>query len=215
MGNEEIAQVQLIPQVLQKPQDLGLDRHIQGRHRLIRDEEPGPLDQRRGDADPLALAAGQLCRPGLQALLRQLHPLQHLPDPAPALFLIVFPVDPQRLLQDPLYTVSRIQGAVRVLKDHLGPLRIVADLPLVRRHHAQDGAGQGGFSRAGLSHQAQDLTVAHIEGHIVQHLLVRPPAEQTAVVIAAGHMAQRQHQLLFHGRSSFLRVGIAAISRLV
>ncbi len=39
MRNEQIGQVMLFPQIHQQVQDLGLDGHIQGGHRLVRDDE--------------------------------------------------------------------------------------------------------------------------------------------------------------------------------
>ncbi len=216
MGNKEIAQVQLVPQVLQQLQNLGLDGDVQGGYGLVGDEEPGPLNQRRGDGHPLPLPAGEL--PGLcrEALLRKLHPLQHLPHPPLSLLGAVLAEDTQGLLQNPGHRIGGVQGAVGVLKDHLGPFGVVEDLPLVRLHHPQDGPGQGGLAGAGLPHQAQDLTVADVEGHVVEHLLVRPPTEGAALPVAAGDMPEGEDNFLAHGRSSLPpRVGMAAMSRWV
>ena len=90
------------------------------------------------------------------------------------------------------------------------------DLPLVWPHHPQDSAGQGGFASAGFAHQAQNLAVADVERHVVEDLLVGSPAEQSAVVVAAGNVAEGKDQFLAHDVPSFrCRVGMAAISRWV
>ena len=47
---------------LQQVDHLGLDRHVERRHRLVADDDLRPQRQRPGDADALALAAGELVR---------------------------------------------------------------------------------------------------------------------------------------------------------
>ena len=79
VGDEEIGEPELLLQVLQQVDDLGLDRHVQRRHRLVADDQLGLDGERPRDADALALAAGELVRIashviGLQANgLQQLH----------------------------------------------------------------------------------------------------------------------------------------------
>ena len=46
-------------QVVEQVEDLGLHRHVEGRDRLVADEEVGLEHEGPGDADPLALAAGE------------------------------------------------------------------------------------------------------------------------------------------------------------
>src|SRR3981081_1238285 len=57
MGNEEIGEPELLLQILQEIDDLGLDRYIQCRHRLIADNEFGFDRERARDTDALALTA--------------------------------------------------------------------------------------------------------------------------------------------------------------
>ena len=47
-------------QVLHQVEDLGLDGHVEGRHRLVGHDQLGLEGQGPGQADPLALAAGEL-----------------------------------------------------------------------------------------------------------------------------------------------------------
>ena len=57
MGDKQIAQVIRPPQLHQQVQNLVLDGHIQGRHRLIQDHQPGLDNHRRRDGHPLPLTA--------------------------------------------------------------------------------------------------------------------------------------------------------------
>ena len=60
MGDEQVAQPQLVLQILQEIDDLGLDGDVQGRDRLVADDERRIDTQGPGDPDALALAAAEL-----------------------------------------------------------------------------------------------------------------------------------------------------------
>ena len=62
VGNEQVGQAQIAPQVHQQVQDLRLNRDIKRRDRLVQDQQGGVEGQRAGDADALALAPGQFMR---------------------------------------------------------------------------------------------------------------------------------------------------------
>jgi len=62
MGDEEIGQAELSLEVRQEINDLGLNRDVQGADRLIADDKPGIQGEGTGDADALALAAGEFVR---------------------------------------------------------------------------------------------------------------------------------------------------------
>src|SRR4029079_17199069 len=62
VADEEVRQVEIVPQVEEQVQDLALDRDIERRHRLVADDEVRPEGEGPGDADALALAAGELMR---------------------------------------------------------------------------------------------------------------------------------------------------------
>src|SRR5207245_1136932 len=62
MGNEEISEPQLLLQVLQQIDDLGLDRYVQRRHRLVADNQLGFDRERPRDTDALTLPARELVR---------------------------------------------------------------------------------------------------------------------------------------------------------
>ncbi len=57
VGDEDIGQVEVALQVLQEVEHLRLDGNIQGRHRLIADDQLGVQSQGAGNADALALSA--------------------------------------------------------------------------------------------------------------------------------------------------------------
>ena len=57
VGDEQIGQAQALLQFDKHFDDLGLDRHVQGRDGLVADDQAGLQRQGAGDADALALAA--------------------------------------------------------------------------------------------------------------------------------------------------------------
>ena len=62
VGDEKIRQVALFLQGFQQVDDLRLNGDVQRGDRLIADDELGVQGQRTGNADTLALAAGELMR---------------------------------------------------------------------------------------------------------------------------------------------------------
>ena len=58
--DEQIGQAEALAQVLEQVDDLGLDRHVERRHRLVADDEGGIDRQGPGNGDALALAAAEL-----------------------------------------------------------------------------------------------------------------------------------------------------------
>ncbi len=68
VGDEQVGQPEPRPQVGQQVEDLGLDRHVERGDRLVADDELGLDRERAGDADALALAAGELVRIALDVV---------------------------------------------------------------------------------------------------------------------------------------------------
>ena len=62
MGDEQISQIELLSQILQQVDYLGLDRHVEGRDRLVADNEFRSHRQGPRDADALPLAAAHFVR---------------------------------------------------------------------------------------------------------------------------------------------------------
>ncbi len=75
--------------------------------------------QRAGDADALALPAGELVRVALGVLGAQADGLEQLEDALLALGLGADAVDAQRLADDVAHAHARVQRGVRVLEDDL------------------------------------------------------------------------------------------------
>ena len=60
--DEEIANPERLLQLLQLVHDLGADRYVEGRDRLVEHDQPCMCRQRAGSRDPLTLAAAELVR---------------------------------------------------------------------------------------------------------------------------------------------------------
>ena len=59
VGDEQVGDAELALQVLEQVDDLGPDRHVEGRDRLVGDDEVRLQGQGPGDPDALALATGE------------------------------------------------------------------------------------------------------------------------------------------------------------
>ena len=81
VGDEHQREVEPALQVAQQVQDLRLDRHVEGRHRLVGHEEARVDDEGAGDADPLALAAAELMRVAPGVVRLEADQGEHLVDP--------------------------------------------------------------------------------------------------------------------------------------
>ena len=79
--DEQVGQVQLVLQVLQQVEDLGLDRHVERRDGLVRHDQPRVEGEGPGHADPLALAARELVRVAVEVLGVQARPAPSAPAP--------------------------------------------------------------------------------------------------------------------------------------
>ena len=84
VGDEDIGEAEPRLEVDQQIEDLRLDRDVEGRDRLVGDDQLGLERDGPGDADALALAAGEFM--GIAARRIGLEPddLEQLGDPAPA-----------------------------------------------------------------------------------------------------------------------------------
>ena len=71
MGDKQHGQVEAYAHVIKQFQHLRLNRHIKRRHRFVGNQHFRFHGKRTGDADALALAAGELVREPVQRLRRQ------------------------------------------------------------------------------------------------------------------------------------------------
>ncbi len=191
MRDEEVSQVQLLLQVFEHVDDLGLNRDVQRGDRLIADNELGVDSQRTGDADTLLLTAGELVREAVGMFRVQADAAEQLVDAVAAVLLRgAEVVNIQRLADDFTDRHTRVQGAGRVLEDdlHLAAVRLhgdgnalllvenrraaVEDLPGSRFIQTDDGAPEGGFTAAGLTDEAQGLALIDEEGDVLYGLYI-------------------------------------------
>ena len=109
MGDEDVRQVELVLDVLEQVDDLRLDGHVQGRHRLVADDQLGLQGERAGDADALALATGELVREAVVVLRVEPDQLEQLLDPLLRAALRGDALDLQRRADDRADVVPRVQ----------------------------------------------------------------------------------------------------------
>ena len=174
MGDEEQGQPHLALQPGEEIEDLGLDRDIQGRDRLIGDDQLRPHGQRPSDADPLALAAGELGAAPAGEFPRQADPLHQLRHMARQLALRAQAMDRKHLPQGLGDGEARVERGEGILEDHLGPaaegqqilrrqaqhiLAGEAHLAARRRGQAQDGTAERALAAAALAHQAEGIAL--------------------------------------------------------
>ena len=180
MGDEQVGQVALGPQVEHEPQQLGPDRDVEHADRLVGDDQLRPDHERAGDDDALALAARQLVR---VARTRSLRPVGDPPPRAPSNTAgvalgarVPMPLTTERLGDEVVDRLLRVERLVRVLEDQLDPAPVaraasrptsVRDVDAVERAPAgglageldDDPAGRR-LARAGLADEAEDLAAA-------------------------------------------------------
>ena len=77
--DEQVGEPDLLLQILQKVEDLRLDRDVERGDRLVADDDVRLQRERPGDADALALAAGEAVRIAVQVLGAEADHLQQ-PD---------------------------------------------------------------------------------------------------------------------------------------
>ena len=180
MGDEEHRQAVATLHVLEQVEDLGLDGHVERRHRLVADQHLGIEGQGPGDADALALTAGELVRaPGPVPRLHtdRVHELVYAVT-APRSDVVA--PHGQALRDHVANPAARIERRDRILEDHLqsGPhlaefLALEAgEIAALVEHltggdvdQADDGSGDRRLAAPGLAHDAKSLAFHYVEGH--------------------------------------------------
>ena len=151
---------------------------VQGGERLIQQQDPGIRRQGADQGAALAHTAGQLPRPlipeGPQAVA-----LQQAPDPG-LVFRRILPPDGQ---SQGHIVPDAPPGEQLVLlghEAHLGRgapqgLSVHGDLPAGQGLQPRQDGQQRGFAAAGGAHDAAELPLLHVQGHVPQglHLPVR------------------------------------------
>ena len=120
VADEEVGEVVARLQLAQQVHDLRLDRHVEGRGRLVEDDEARPQHHRARDGDALSLAAGELVGIAVAALGVESDLAQRLVDHAAALGgSVPEPVDAEPFLDDLRRRQPRREGPEGVLEHHL------------------------------------------------------------------------------------------------
>ena len=123
---------------LDEMEDLRLDRHVERRRGLVRDQERRLAEQGHGDHDPLLHPAREFVGVGRDARLGlgDPHHVEHRDGPGAGLV----PLDPEPELQDLAQLLLDAEDGVerghRVLKDHRD--LVAADRPQLSDRHLQD-----------------------------------------------------------------------------
>jgi hypothetical protein len=198
VGDEEVRQVELLLEVLEEVDHLRLDRDVERGHRLVADDQLRADGERAGDADALALAAGELVGVAAHVIRVETDCLQQMGD----LLLALTPglgelVDDERLPHDGAHGHPRVQRRIGVLEDDLqiapeGPERPLVHgrdvLPLEphlargRLDQAEDAPSGRRLAAARLSDQPQRLARVDLEGDAVHR-------------VDAGHLAREEPAL--------------------
>ena len=119
MRDEEIGGTGFLLNILQKINDLRLNRNIQRRDALIRDDQVRIHNQRPGDAYTLPLSAGKLVRIPVVMLRGKTDLLQDTVNfLLPFLFRRVHLMDVQTFANDVADGLSGIQRRHRILENH-------------------------------------------------------------------------------------------------
>src|SRR5581483_11391010 len=193
-------------------QDLGLDRHVEGRDRLVAHDQLRTERERAGDADPLPLPARELVGVPVVVLGAHAHELHQLLDLALDLVLRHGPVQAERRADDTADGLPGVQRGERVLKDHLhvpaplaeglalevgDVLALELDRSLGCVVQAHDDPRERGLAASGLAHEPNglprvDIEVDAVDGvHVADVLLEADPPRDREVLLDAAKTDER------------------------
>src|SRR5919108_758423 len=183
--DEEVREPEVALQVLEQVEDLGLDGDVEGRHRLVADDQLRVERERARDPDALPLPAGELVRVAVRVVRVEADHLEQLAHGVAPAFARADPVHLERLGDDVPDRHAGVERGVRVLEDdlHLAP-HAPEILALQRGEllaHEAHGAGRradeledrvagGRLPRAGLAHEAERLALGDLEADAVDRL---------------------------------------------
>ena len=218
VADEQPGQPEPPRQIRQQIEDLRPHRDVQGRDRLVQDQQIRPDDQRPGDGDALALATGEFVDVLAGIFGRQPdrgQRLGHRRLPLGAFGRAVEQVE--RLGHQPGDAVARVEAAVGILEHHLdaaahravgaviGEHRLAAQGDGARLHllQPQDRPGQRGLAATGFAHQPHPFALGQRQRHPVDRPEPRRRCERAAPPhrIVAHHVLDPQQ----HRRARFRR----------
>ncbi len=184
VADEQVGQVVLGLQVAQQFHHLALHGTVEGRGRLVQQNQPGLEHQGAGNSDALALAAGKFVGVAIAGFRVQAHFLQRGDNRRFLLGGSAHLVDTQAFADDLAHAHARAQAAERVLEHHLHfPAQrahlLLAELvhlmafeanATLARNQPQNCQAQGGFARAAFTDDAQRLALGQAEVDAIHRL---------------------------------------------
>lgn len=189
VGDHDQGRAGLLDELAQQGEDLGLDRHVERRGRLVGDEQPGLAGQGHGDERALTHAAGELVRVVLESTVGvgDAHLLEHVARVGRGLLAGHALVPLEHLGDLSADGDDGVEGGERVLEDHadvtaatlahllVGEGEQVGAVEVDRAGHLVAAGGQQAHDRerghrlaaAGLADQADGLPGLDVEAHPV------------------------------------------------
>ena len=196
VADEEDREPHVGLEVLEQVDDLRLDRDVERRGRLVGDQHRDAEDQRAGDRDALALAAGELVRVAAGVARIEPDALEPLPRVVAPLRGRVEVVDRQRLGDDLAERHHRIERGVAVLEHHLhlppvgfqvalrdgrDVLAVEEDRPRRRVEEAEREQSGRGLAGAGFADERNDIILRQRQVDAVdREVLPRLASKETA-----------------------------------
>ncbi len=193
--DEEIGEAQPLAQVHEQVQHLRLDRHVEGGHRLVADDEGGFTASARRCRRAGAGPPENWWRIAASIAAVEADLVQHLANVCRLPAARHQPVHARRLAHDLRHAQPRVQRGVGVLEDHLhGELPDAAFLPAIAAtswprqvmapalcgQDAGDDAAERALAAARFAYQAHDFALGHVEidvGHRLHDGLAHAGAE--------------------------------------
>ena len=130
VGDEQVRQSELVLEVLEQVDDLALHGHVERRDGLVAHEHLRLDGERPGDADALALPAGELVRIPVHVAGVEADELEQILDrPVPPALRHGIGVDAERLADDLADAHPRVQRRVRILEHDLHSATQLAPRP--------------------------------------------------------------------------------------
>src|SRR5262245_6641079 len=185
MRDEKIRQSESFLELREQVRDLCLNRHVQCRHRLIRNDQPGLERQRARNPDALPLPSAEFVRVAIHGRGIQPDDFQKLGNMVVALGRLDSFMNCQRLTNDRPDAHARIQRRIRILKYDL---HVTAALPKfllaefqqidtvksdfagIRLDQAKNSASRGGLPTSRFSNDTKCLTTADGKTHVIYRL---------------------------------------------
>ena len=206
VGDEHERQAVALLEVLEQVQHLGLDAHVEGRDRLVADDQRRVEHERAGDRDALALSTGELVWAAFGGPLRVDADLLERPvdDRSALRFRPPLP-DVEGFAHDVADAATRVERRDRVLEDHLHLRASGAHVLRAERreigalehhgagrrpgqlHHRTSGRG---LATAGLADDAERFAAADVEadpGHRADDQAGAPDRELDHEVLDPEH----------------------------